>query len=286
MDRATPLELVKVAAGHLAKKGIEGARLDAELLLAHALGVARIQLYLQFEKPLEASEVDVYREFVRRRSRREPVAYITGEREFWSLPLRVDPRVLIPRPETELLVEAALARGAPAGDGLRFLDVGTGSGAVTLALLSERPGWTAVGIDASPGALAVAADNADRLALSHRVAWRCGDFFAPVAGERFSLVVSNPPYVPTGDLAGLSPDVVRYEPRQALDGGADGLTFVRRLADEGARVVESGGWLAFEFGAGQERDVESLLGASGAWNEVAMLKDYAGLPRAAVARRT
>lgn len=278
---STPLELTRLAAGYLREKGVEGARLDAELLLAHALGVPRLQLYLQFEKPLEEAEVSAYRELVRRRARREPAAYLTGVKEFWSLPLRVDPRVLVPRPETERLVEAALER-ASAEEG-RLLDLGTGSGAIALAFLSERRGWSAVGVDASAGALEVAAANAGALGLAERFEARLGDLFAPASGERFDLVVSNPPYVPRGDLDGLEPEVARFEPRAALDGGPDGLDVLRRIADRAPAHLAPGGWLALEFGIGQAEAVRELLAAAGL-AEIAILDDYAGIPRVAVGR--
>ncbi|MBI5443468.1 MAG: peptide chain release factor N(5)-glutamine methyltransferase, partial [Deltaproteobacteria bacterium] len=227
----TPLELVRLAAEYLAKKGVPSARLEAEVLLAHALGVRRIELYLQFDKPLAEAEVDRFRDFTRRRARREPSAYITGVREFWSLELRVDPSVLVPRPETEVLVEATLAR---LDEGPRtILDVGTGSGAIALGLLSERPAWRAVGVDASAGALAVSAANAERLGLSARFEARSGDLFSAVAGERFDAVVSNPPYIPSRVIEGLEPEVSRYEPREALNGGPDGLEAIRRLVAGG-----------------------------------------------------
>lgn len=280
---STPLELVRLTAGYLKEKGVEGARLDAELLLAHCLGVPRIQLYLQFEKPLEDREVDAYRELVRRRARREPAAYLTGSREFWSLDLRVDARVLVPRPDTERLVEEALAR-ATAAEG-HLLDLGTGSGAVALAFLSERPGWRAVGTDTSTGALEVAADNAQRLGLSERFEARQGDLFEPVSGEVFDLVVSNPPYIPTADIDGLEAEVSRFEPRAALDGGPDGLCVIRRIAARAADHLVPGGTVALEFGVDQADAVRGILQKDGGFGEVSILDDYAGRPRVAAARR-
>jgi release factor glutamine methyltransferase len=267
----------------LKEKGIESARLDAEVLLAHALGVPRIQIYLQFEKPLDAGEVDAYRELIRRRSRREPTAYITGSREFWSLDLRVDPRVLIPRPDTERLVETALERmSAPAG---RLADLGTGSGAIALALLSERPEWFGVGTDLSGGALSLAEENARRLGLAERFEARSGDLLDPLGEEEFDLLASNPPYIPSSDISGLEPEVSRHEPRAALDGGGDGLDALRRIAAGAPRNLRPGGWLLLEFGVGQGEAVRALLAAAGAYDDVAVLDDYAGRPRVAAARR-
>ncbi len=278
MKARTPLELVRLAAGYLAEKGVSSPRLDAEVLLAHVLGVPRIRLYTEFDKPLEPAEVAAYREAVRRRARREPVAYITGEREFWSLRLRVDPRVLIPRPETEVLVETCLARMGAEGV---LLDLGTGSGAVALALLSERPGWRAVGVDVSAGALEVARGNARSLGLAERLDLRAGDLYGPVAGERFDLIVSNPPYVPSAELDRLEPEVSRYEPRGALDGGPDGLAVLRRIAGRARHHLEPGGFLAVEIGAGQGPAVRQLLEGAGLAG-VRVVPDHAGRDRVAV----
>lgn len=279
-----PLELVRRSAAYLAGKGVSTPRLDAEVLLAHVLGVPRIQLYLQFDKPLAAPEVDAYREAVRRRARREPVAHITGFREFWSLPFAVDERVLVPRPETEALVEAALARMGGAG---RLADLGTGSGAVAVALLVERPGWTGVGVDVSAGALEVAAANAARHGVADRVELRRGDLFAPLAGSEgsFGAVVSNPPYIPTGQVDGLEPEVARFDPRLALDGGSDGLDVIRRIAAEARRFLAPGGFAAVEFGAGQGEDVARIFREAGGYAKVTLIPDLAGRPRVAVAGR-
>lgn len=280
-----PLELVRLTAGYLGERGVESARADAEILLAHVLGVPRIRLYLDFEKPLQAEEVDRYRELVRRRARREPTAYITGEREFWSLSLLVDPRVLIPRPDTETLVETALAKGDSLPEPLRFLDLGVGSGAVTLAVLSERPSWTGIGVDSSEGALAVAESNGRRLGLDSRVQWLPGDLFSAVEGERFGMVLSNPPYIPSGEISKLSPEVSRFEPREALDGGPDGLDVIRRIAASAVEHLVPGGWLCLEFGAGQEGQVSSILEGQGGYADVTLVSDFAGRARVAAARR-
>ncbi|WP_025322703.1 peptide chain release factor N(5)-glutamine methyltransferase [Deferrisoma camini] len=275
----TPLELVRLTAEYLAGRGVANPRLDAEVLLAHVLGVPRIRLYTEFDKPLEEAEVAAYREAVRRRARREPVAYITGEREFWSLRFRVAPGVLVPRPETELLVEAALEGTADTG---RVLDLGTGSGCVVVAFLRERPGWTGVGVDASAEALEVARENAGSLGVADRLELRQGDLFGPVGGERFDRIVSNPPYVPTAELETLEPEVNRFEPRGALDGGPDGLAVIRRIAAAAAGFLAPGGRLVLEFGRGQERAVAAILEEAG-FSQVEIRDDLAGIPRVAVA---
>ncbi len=278
----TPLELVRLAAGFLAHKGVDTPRLDAEVLLAHGLGVSRIQLYTEFDKPLAEAEVAAYREAIRRRAAREPVARITGEQEFWSLPLKITPDVLVPRPDTERVVEACLDRMGPAG---RLLDLGTGSGAIALALLSERPGWSAVGVDRSGEALGVAADNARSLGLDGRLDLRAGDWFGPVTGEAFDLVVSNPPYVPSAEVDRLAPEVSRYEPRGALDGGPDGLGPLRRIAGDAPAHLASGGWLVVEIGADQAASAARVLAAVPGLGDVAVAEDHAGRPRVASARR-
>ncbi|MDF1555606.1 MAG: peptide chain release factor N(5)-glutamine methyltransferase [Deferrisomatales bacterium] len=275
----TPLELVRLTTEYLAKRGVESPRLDAEVLLAHVLGVPRIQLYVQFERPLEAVEVGAYRELVRRRGQREPVAHLVGRREFWSLELAVDGRVLVPRPETERLVEVSLERMGAAG---RLVDLGTGSGAILLALLSEQPGWTGVGVDCSAAALEVAAANAAHHGLGDRVRWCQGNLFEPLQGERFELIVSNPPYIPRGEIAGLQPEVAGYDPHLALDGGADGLDLVRRIAAGAAEYLQPGGVVALEFGAGQQDDVRTLFAGAG-YLHVELREDYAGIPRVVLA---
>lgn len=278
----SPLELVRRTAEYLGRRGVANPRLDAEVLLAHVLGVRRIQLYIHYDKPLAPPEVDAYREAVRRRGRREPVAHITGVREFWSLAFEVDARVLIPRPETEVLVESALARMGDAG---RFADLGTGSGALAVALLRERPRWTAVGVDLSSGALEVAGLNAGRHDLGGRLEFRRGDLFEALTGEIFAALVSNPPYVPSEEIGRLEPEVAVFDPRLALDGGLDGFDVIRRIVAQAPDHLAPGGFLALEFGAGQEGGVARLFEEARAYGEVNFVPDPAGRPRVAVAVR-
>ncbi len=272
----TPLELVSRTAGYFERHGIDRPRLDAEVLLAHVLGLSRIDLYVHFERPVSPDERDRYRELVRSRARdRMPVAYLTGEQEFWSRPFRVTPEVLIPRPETELLVRCA-ADLRPR----RVAEIGTGSGAVAVALACELPGAEIVAVDCSEAALEVARQNLERLGVADRVTLLCGNCTDPLAGT-FDVLVSNPPYVPSEVLAGLEPEV-RHEPRLALDGGPDGLDLLRRLA-ESAPALVPGGWLLLEIGCGQAEAVTSLLRDAGAL-EVAAEKDLAGIERVMRAR--
>jgi release factor glutamine methyltransferase len=262
---------VAIAAG-----GSPSARLDAELLLAEVLGVGRGRLHSHPEAPVEGPAVRAFQSFVRRRSvLREPVAYIVGRRGFRRIELGVDPRVLIPRPETEHLVEVGLELPA----GARVLDLATGSGAVALALADERPDLVVCGSDRSAAALDVARANAARLGLA--VQWREADLLDGLVGP-WDAILSNPPYIPSGVLAGLEPEVSRHEPAVALDGGADGLDVIRRLVD--AVAVTSAPLVAVEVGAGQAGAVGELMRRAG-FADVSSRRDLAGIERVVVGRR-
>jgi release factor glutamine methyltransferase len=283
----TVLPLLRWTADHFRGKGIDSPRAAAEILLAHALGCGRIDLYLRFDQPVTADERDRFRALVRRRLRREPVAYITGQREFWSLPLSVDDSVLIPRPDTECLVEAALTVLPEAGNARwRVLELGTGSGAVILALASERPGHRFVATDLSPAAVATARANARRSGLETAMTFFAGDWFAPLStGGTWNLVVCNPPYIATSALAHLAPEVAAFEPRQALDGGPHGLDHLRRLIDQAPQHLGAGGYLMLELGSDQRRAVEDLARRVPGYDQVGFRKDYAGRDRVVCLRR-
>ena len=280
----TPLRLLEWTTRRFAGAGIDSPRLAAQILLAHALGIDRVQLYVQHDKPLGPDELGRYRELVRRRLAGEPVAYLTGGQEFWSLPLAVDPRVLVPRRDTETLVELILDEVDRAA-ALRIADLGTGSGAIALALARELPQARLVATDRSADALAVAQGNAARLGLADRVELREGDLYAALAaGERFDVVASNPPYVASGDIDRLAPEV-RHEPRAALDGGPDGLDHLRRLvAGAAAHLVSPGGLLALEHGFDQGPAVRAEVDATAAFQPAATRADLAGQPRVTWAR--
>jgi release factor glutamine methyltransferase len=279
----TVLELLRWTTDHFAARGIAGPRLDAECLLAHALGVPRLRLYLDFEKPVLASERAVFRELVRRRaSERVPVSLLIGEREFWSLPIRVSQAVLTPRPETETLVSVALDH-LPEGKPLRVLEIGTGSGAVALALAKERPEIALTATDISQEALKVAQENAERLDLAGRIRWLQGDVLDPVEGESFDLVVSNPPYVAEGERAALPPELA-YEPDLALFGGEDGTHLLRRIALGVGRVLAVGGWLALEHGPTQGAVVAGFCREAGLVG-ITTRRDLAERPRVTSAQR-
>ncbi len=281
----TTLKVLEWTAKKFAERQLPSARLDAEVLLAHTLSTNRVGLYTAFDKPLLPEELTRYRELIRRRLAGEPIAYLVGEQEFWSLPLAVDARVLVPRRDTETLVEVALraARAAGAHVG-KIVDACTGSGAVALALATEIPDAKVWATDVSEGALAVARANVERHKLGERVTVVAGDLLAPVAAHApFDLIVSNPPYVPSGDLAGLPPEV-RAEPRLALDGGADGLDLVRRLAPAAHAQLVPGGTFALEHGFDQAAVVRALLAASG-FVDVASTRDLGGQERVTSGRQ-
>ncbi len=282
--RWTILELLRWTTGHFDGLGIGTARLDAECLLAHALGVDRMRLYLDFDKPVSEAERGVFRELVRRRgSSRVPVAQLLGRKEFWSLSLRVTPDVLVPRPETETLVAAAL-EWLPAERGAAsVLDVGTGCGAVALAIASERPAARITATDLSPAALEIARRNADELGMAERIRLLEGDGFSPVAGERFDLIVSNPPYVAESQRGSLPPELA-HEPELALFAGPDGLSVLRRLVGGAAAVLAPGAGLALELAPEQAVRVAGWCREAGLL-DVRTLRDLAGRPRVVAARR-
>jgi len=281
----TILEVLRWTIGRFERNGIASARLDAELLATQAFGRTRVELYTHFDQPLGDPELAAYRGLVQRRMAGESVAYILGRKEFWSLDLQVDARVLVPRPDTETLVEQALEllKGMPdKGRALRVADIGTGSGALALALKKERPVEEIFAVDISPDALEVARGNADRLGLE--VTFMQGDLVSPLVGlGPFDLIASNPPYIPSQDIAGLSPEV-RREPRLALDGGTDGLVLVRRLASEARTVLVPDGVLAMEIGAGQAAAALDILRSEG-YAGIGARRDLAGIERVVFGRQ-
>ena len=274
----TPLKVLEWTTQRFADAGNGAARLDAQVLLAHVLECDRVALYTGFDKPLGDEELGRYRELIRRRLAGEPTAYLVGEKEFWSLALAVDARVLIPRPDTEVLVEVAVALAKDRAAVPRIAEVATGSGAVAIALATELPTATIVATDLSAGALAVATANVERHGVAERVSLREGDLLAPLAGEQFDVIVANLPYIPAGDIAGLAPEV-QCEPRGALDGGPDGLDLLRRLCADVRSLLAPGGAVALEHDADQAAEVRGLLAD---FATVDTRADLAGNPRVTV----
>jgi release factor glutamine methyltransferase len=279
----TILSLLKWTTSYFASHAIDNPRSTAEVLLAHALGLKRIDLYLQYDRPMHADELKGYKALIKRRVAREPVAYITGTREFWSLDFQVNRDVLIPRPETECLVEAALEvmhKTKEGRDPLNILELGTGSGAVVTALASQQPGHRYFASDISTRALAMARENSVSLGQAG-IFFFAGDWLKPVRCTRtcFNLIVSNPPYIPSGEIKGLQPEIHGYEPVRALDGEDDGLGCLRRIIATAPDCLVSGGALLLEIGYGQREGVEAIARQWGCYDQVAFDKDYSGILR-------
>jgi release factor glutamine methyltransferase len=273
----TTLGVLDWTAKRFTDQGIGAARLEAQLLLAYALKCTRTQLYMNFDKPLAEPELASYRELIKRRLAGEPVAYLVHETEFWGITLVIEPVVLVPRCDSETVIEVAIAVRSDRAATTRILDVCTGSGALALALAKEYPMAQVIATELSPAAAAVARTNVERNAFTGRVEVREGDLFAPVAGERFQLIVSNPPYIPSSVIATLSAEVKR-EPLMALDGGADGLMFYDRICAAAREHLEPGGVLVVEHGYDQAETVHARFVAAG-FQGVTLVKDLAKNPR-------
>lgn len=262
--------------------GVELPVFDARLLLEAGAGVSRLEIITEPRRELSDAQVAAVEALVKRREAREPVSHILGRKQFWTLDLAVNSDVLTPRPETEHLVQAALEH-LPTDQPSRVLDLGVGSGAILLAILSERPKATGVGVDISEAALAVARQNGEALGLNARIDWRVGDWDRGI-DETFDFVVSNPPYIPSGDIVGLAPEVAQYEPRAALDGGADGLDPYRIMAPRLMHILSPGGAFALEVGQGQAEAVAEMARKAGL-EAVETRLDLAGIARIVRGRR-
>jgi len=268
------------AAGRLRAAGIDDPRREARLLLAHALGVDPAAVLAYPERAVAPAAQATLDDLVARRAARVPMAQLLGVREFWSLPFKVTPDVLTPRPDSETLVAATLAHLPDRNPSLGLLDFGSGSGCLLLALLSELPAATGVGVDASAAAVAVGRDNAAALGLAARARFQVGGWAAAPAGP-FDAIVCNPPYVPSGDIAGLEPEVARHDPHAALDGGADGLTAYRAVLPEAAARLAPAGIAVLELGVGQ-RDAVAGIAAAAGLTVIEVRGDLGGVPRALV----
>jgi len=285
----TVIEAIQRSTEFLAKKGVDSPRLQTELLLAHLLNQARMRLYLEFERVLTPAEVDGLRELIKRRGQREPLQHIVGATSFCGFEIAVSRDVLIPRPETEVLAERGwtfvnqLSTLNPQPS--TVLDFGTGSGCLAIALASKCPAVEVYAIDISPEALALARQNAARHGVAERIRFLQGDGFAAAPeGAQFDLIISNPPYIPSGEIALLQAEVRDYDPHRALDGGVDGLDYGRRLAVECASFLKPHGRVMLEFGDGQAEALRAILQEQ-MWVVEAIEPDYTHRPRILVARR-
>lgn len=273
----TVAEARRALADAFRNAGIESADIDARLLVGHVLGLSHVDLAIEAGSPVSNGAAEGIDMLAARRLAREPIARIVGFKEFWGLSLNLNDATLVPRPETETVVETALDMIGPRDGAFRIADLGTGSGAILLALLGELPNATGIGTDISDEALAAARDNAGGLGLTSRAEFVLSDFGAALTG-RFDLIVSNPPYIPSGDIATLAPEV-RRDPRRALDGGVDGLDAYRTIAGQAAGLLNPGGTLVVELGIGQQPAVTALFHAAGLAPQPARF-DLAGIPRA------
>ena len=281
-------DLLEVTASYLREKKIENPRLCAETLLAHQLNSSRIKLYLTFDQPLNERDISSYRSKIKRRINREPVQYITGVQEFWSLEFIVGPQVVIPRPETEVLVEQVLSIwGDEKGHMPTILDLGTGSGAIAVSLAWELKGATIWASDISDEALKLARINSEKHGVDTQIQLIQGDLFHPfdAKSHKFDIIVSNPPYVASEDYQLLPPEVRNYEPRLALDGHEEGIFFIEKIIMEGPGYLKSGGWLLIEMDPRQTLKAFNMIEQSGYYGEKRSVKDYSQKDRVVMARR-
>jgi len=276
--------LLRWTAEHFAKKGLESPRLDAEVLLAHVLNCQRIELYTRSEELAGNDARTRFRALVERRLAGCPVAYLVGKKEFFLLSFEVTPAVLIPRPATETLVLAALER-LKAIDAPRILDIGGGSGCIAISLASRLKSSQLVATDVTADALEIARRNAERHNVAGRIDFRQGTDYAPVAGVQFKAIVTNPPYIPTAEIAALAVEVRDHEPRAALDGCADGLDIIRRLIEFAPNHLIPGGWLLMEFGLGQSSAIAALVAQKVEFGPATIIPDGDGIPRVLAVQR-
>ena len=283
-------DLLKVSTDYLKSKGIENPRLNAEVLLARQLNLERMRLYLNFDQPLTGEEISGYRSLIKRRVSREPLQYITGTQEFWSLDFLVDRHVLIPRPETEIVVEQAisLARTVEQNEGqsLQVLDLGTGCGAISIALAKEIPGAMIWATDISEKALCLARRNALKHGVSVRLRFCQGDLWKPLLDRNspFDIVVSNPPYVTSGQYNDLPPEIRNNEPRLALDGGEDGMYYLKKIIKGAHDFMNPGGWIILEMAPGQTEKALTIMDQTGGYERMERIKDYSRAYRVVTAR--
>lgn len=281
----TTLRVLEWTAGRFAEAGMQSPRFEAQVLLAHVLGCTRVQLYTGFDRPMEEPELAAYRTLIKRRLGGEPMAYLIGEQEFWSMPFWVDEHALVPRRDTETVIEVVLDQFPNRSAPRTVVDVCTGTGCIATVLARELLGARVIATDLSDAAATLARRNAARNGMGERVEVRVGDLLEPLHDVLpADVLVANPPYVATPDLASLAPEVQK-EPRLALDGGHDGLDVIRRLVDAAPRAVRSSGFLVLEHGFDQAERVASLIESTGAFAPPSTRKDLGGQPRVTFARR-
>ncbi len=277
------IDLIEWTTKYFERHEVPTPRLDAELLLGRLLQKSRLQLYLSFEMPVFQDALSRFRELIKKRAAHTPVSYLTNHKEFMSLDFYVDQRVLIPRPETEILVETLLQREK---DKCRFVDIGTGCGAIAISLASRRLDWEIIATDLSADALAIAYQNAAAHDCADRFTFLCGDLFEPLGGLSnpcYDWIVSNPPYVSTEDASTLSPDVREHEPEIALFAGSDGLSIIRRIVADAPQFLNSQGKLILEIGYNQSRAVQKLIRSQPIYKHCEIIKDYSGIERVILA---
>ena len=283
--------ILKVTTDYLTAKGIDSPRLSAEILLAHQLNMNRVNLYLNYDRPLNNRELDGYRSLIRRRLAREPIQYITGVQEFWSLDFAVGPGVLIPRPESELLIEQVLPlcadRGWTKSRAPRILDLGTGSGALAVTLARELNHALIWASDISPATLEAARRNAGKHGVAEKITFAEGDLFQPFRDPllSFDVILSNPPYIASGVLDSLEPEVRDHEPRLALDGGARGMAYINKILAEGPDYLQPGGWILVEMDPEQTLQALAVMEADHRYRETARIQDYSHRYRVVMGRK-
>ena len=283
----TIIKLLKWTTSYFESRDIDSPRIEAEILLAHVLKLKRIDLYLQYDRPLSSNELSRFKDIIKRRINREPVAYIVGSKEFWSMDFLVTKDVLIPRPETEFLVGTAanlLSQGSASSSILtpkRILELGTGSGAVILALASTRPGHFFFASDRKTSALKLAKQNAKHHDLNGKISFICASWFGPFKDKRplFDMIVSNPPYIPSRVIGRLQPEIVKYEPISAIDGGEDGLSSLRHIINNAHFYLQQKGYLLLELGHDQRNDVQKIVDQCAKYENVLYTKDYSEYDR-------
>jgi release factor glutamine methyltransferase len=282
----TVLKLLQWTTSFFNSHNIEGARASAEIMLANALGITRIDLYLRYDQPLSRHELALFKTMIQRRVRKEPVAYIIGSKEFWSMDLDVTKDVLIPRPDTECLVEQALAHMPKKDSNIswKILELGTGSGAISLSMASQCAWHRYFASDRSENALRVAKGNAKKHHLSNEILFFAGDWFCPIKNNinNFDMIVSNPPYIPTHIIAELEPEISLYEPRIALDGGKEGLDNLVLIISLAPSYLKSKGYLILEIGYDQKQKVRKMVNKHGKYQSVNFVKDFGGHDRVAI----